>query len=438
MRKRVVFSVFGLAVLLLSCHKQAESEFPQPGRLVTLMATCVESESRVVLSSISGETIWNKGDSVSVFRGGFPKNIGARFTGNTGAKVGSITFQDISSIGSSETVETVAAVPYRVENRLSGHTLHSVIPTEQVYREESYAPKSVLLTAVTLDDKLKFRYACAVLCLEVKPNNDVSIQSVKLSSAAGEKIAGAVAVNLQKPNQPVVTVAEDGSNSIVLKNADDSPVSINSGEKKKFYFCVAPVALSEGYIVEVALSETEVLSFRNTAVRGLEAGTLSGIQCGISSQSVSIIIDFDTDFTPELPDQITRPQTDGDTYFFKNAASSGEEYSITSYSKYYLTEVNGHKCFRFNDVGSCLLLPSIHDKRLRSMKARIMTISSYKEMSISSKKNSDDGYVVSRTKFYNNAWTSSDANEEVKENTPLYLYTHGNNTQIESIELYFE
>ena len=433
MRKRIVFSVCALAALLLSCNKQAESEAPQTGRLVTMTATCAESESRVVLSSSTGKTIWNKGDSVSIFRGDSPLNIGARFTGNAGATVGSITFQDLAPIGPGETVETVAAVPYRVGNSLSGRTLNSVIPAEQQYRKGSYAPKSVLLTAVTSDDKLKFRYACAVLCLEVKPNGNlpVSVQSVKLSSAKGEKIAGAVAVDLQNPDQPVVTVAEDGRESIVLETADGSPVSINPGETEKFYFCVAPVALSEGYVVEVALSEAEVLRFRNTAVRNLEAGTLSGIQCGIS-QSVSIIIDFHTTvFTPSIPKSNTT--VGGKTYSF---TYEGNNYSIVTSSTHRLINVGGYNCLRFDNNGtsSYLQLPSIEGMRLRSFGA--MVRGDYdKNMAVSSTASSA-GDVVPNMSVKTGVMTY--APSFAVENSPLYLYSAAKNTQIARIELYFE
>lgn len=434
MRKRIVFCVCALAALLLSCNKQGGSEASQTGRQVTLTATCAESESRVVLSSNTGKTVWNKGDSVSIFRGGFPVNIGARFTGNSGATVGSITFCDIAPIGPEEMVETVAAVPYRPENSLSGRTLHTVIPTEQVYRKGSFAPKSVLLTAVTTEDKLKFRYACAVLCLEVKPNGNlpVAVQSVTLSSAAGEKIAGAVAVDLQDPDQPAVSVDEEsGSDSINLAAADGSPVSITPGETEKFYFCVAPVALSEGYVVEVALSEAEVLRFRNTAVRSLEAGTLSGIQGGIS-QSVSIIIDFhSTVFTPSIPKSNTT--VEGKTYSF---TYEGNDYSIVTSSTHRLINVGGYNCLRFDNSGttSCLQLPGIEGMRLRSFGA--MVRGDYEKTLAVSSTPSSSGDVVPLTTIKTGEMTYTPS--FAVENSPLYLYSAAKNTQIARIELYFE
>ena len=162
---------------------------------------------------------------------------------------------------------------------------------------------------------------------------------------------------------------------------------------------------------------------------------LLGIECNISP-SVALIIDFDTTFSPALPTSATTPDESGATHTFTNAASSGGQYSITAYSTYYGPTVSGQKCFRFNTSGSCLLLPSIPGMRLRSMKARVMTTQASKPMSVASTKGSTAGDVVPRTDFISGELTSAVAYGKV--DTPLYLCTHSVNTQIESIELYFE
>ena len=57
-------------------------------------------------------------------------------------------------------------------------------------------------------------------------------------------------------------------------------------------------------------------------------------------------------------------------------------------------------------------------------------------MSVASTKGSTAGDVVPRTDFISGELTSAVAYGSA--DTPLYLCTHSVNTQIESIELYFE
>lgn len=437
MMKRIVYA-FCILALALSCTKQAGPVSEPSGRLVSMSVTCDASDSRVMLNS-GLQTVWNKGDYVSVFYNGSSENTQAAFKGNDGATSGNITFQDMSGNDPGTVLGTTyAAIPYRGKNSLSAQVLHSAIPAVQYYKADSYDPESVLLVSSTTSGQLTFRYACSVLCLEVKAGGSqaLTVKSITLSSAAGEAIAGDVDVDMQNPAQPAVALGEDTGASVVLCAANGADMcTIEAGGSKKFYFCAAPVALSEGYVFDVCLSDGETVRVRNTAARLLEAASLLGVECSISP-SVVIIIDFDTTFSPALPGSKTTPADEGAVHTFTNASSVGGQYSITSYAEYYLTTVSGQKCFRFNKSGSNLLLPSIPGMRLRSMKAKILTNSGSKPMSIASVKNSSAGDVVPRTDFISDELTSAIAYGSV--DTPLYLYTHSVNTQIESIELYFE
>ena len=436
--KRIIFA-FCVVASVLSCAKQGGTTDEPSGRTVTLSAKCDAACSKVMLTS-GLQTVWNNGDPVSVFYNGTNVNSRALFTGSDGAASGEISFQVESGVGGGEiSGTTFAAIPYRETNRLSGQVLHGSIPAVQYYRNGSYDPEAVLLVASTPSTSLTFRYACSVLCLEVEAGGSLplTIHSITLSSAAGEAIAGGVAVDMQDPSQPSLSPEGEGGSSIELRPAatESDLCTIPAGSSAKFYFCVAPVALAQGYVFDVHLSGDETVRVRNTAAKQLEMAGLLGIECSISP-SVAIIIDFDTAFSPALPTSATTPPESGATHTFTNAASSGGQYSITAYSKYYAPTVSGQKCFRFNDSGSCLLLPSIPGMRLRSMKAKILTNSGSKPMSVASTKGSSAGDIVPRTDFLNDELISAVAYGTT--DAPLYLYTHSVNTQIESIELYFE
>ncbi len=436
--KRIIFA-FCIVALVLSCAKQGGSVSETYDRNVTLSVNCDAAGSKVMLNSLL-QTVWNNGDPVSVFYNGSSVNSRALFTGSDGAASGDIAFQVASDIGGGQiSGTTYAAIPYRETNRLSGQVLYSSIPAVQYYRNASYDPEAVLLVASTSSTSMTFRYACSVLCLEVKAGGSLplTINSITLSSAAGEAIAGSVAVDMQNPSTPALSLDGAGVSSIELRPAtsESTLCTIASGSSAKFYFCAASVALAQGYVFDVNLSGDETVRVRNTTAKRLDMAGLFGIECNISP-SVAIIIDFDTSFSPALPTSATTPGESGATHTFTNAASSGGQYSITAYSKYYQPTVSGQKCFRFNDSGSCLLLPSIPGMRLRSMKARILTNSGSKPLSIASTKGSAAGDIVPRTDFASGELVSAVAYGT--KDAPLYLCTHSVNTQIESIELYFE
>lgn len=435
--KRIIFA-FCVVALALSCTKQGGPASEPSGRTVTLSVNCEAAASKVMLNSLL-QTVWNNGDPVSVFYNGSTVNAKGLFMGSDGTASGDITFKDASGTGGGViSGTTYAAIPYRETSRLSGAVLHGTIPAVQYYRNGSYDPEGVLLVASTPSTSLTFRYACSVLCLEVQAGGSLplAISSITLSSAAGEAIAGSVAVDMQNPSQPALSIEGTGGSSIELRPAasESSLCTIAAGSSEKFYFCVAPVALAQGYFFDVQ-SDDGTVRVRNTAAKQLEMAGLLGIECNIS-HAVAIVIDFDTSFSPALPSSATTPPESGATHTFTNAASSGGQYSITAYSKYYGPTVSGQKCFRFNDSGSCLLLPSIPGMRLKNMKARVLTNSGSKPMSIASTKGSTAGDIVPRTDFVSGELTSAVAYGTV--DSPLYLCTHSVNTQIESIELYFE
>ena len=434
--KRIIFA-FCIVALVLSCAKQGGSVSETYDRNVTLSVNCDAPGSKVMLNSLL-QTVWNNEDQVSVFYNGTSVNSRALFTGSEGASSGDISFQDVSGLGGEVSGTTYAVIPYRETNRLSGQVLHASIPAVQYYRNGSYDPAAVLLVASTPSTSLTFRYACSVLCLEVKAGGSLPLTINSIEEIMRELRAklGSVAVDMQNPSQPALSIEGTGGSSIELRPAasESSLCTIAAGSSEKFYFCVAPVALAQGYFFDVR-SGDETVRVRNTAATQLEMAGLLGIECNIS-RAVAIFIDFDTSFSPALPSSATTPPESGATHTFTNAGSSGGQYSITAYSKYYGPTVSGQKCFRFNDSGSCLLLPSIPGMRLRNMKARVLTNSGSKPMSIASTKGSTAGDIVPRTDFVSGELTSAVAYGTV--DSPLYLCTHSVNTQIESIELYFE
>lgn len=431
MMKKKFFTYCCLFLALISCKRQVVI---QHDSMVVLHAAYAQTPTKVGLDS-DLKTIWTDGDRVSVFYAGETENSNAVFTGKTGSRSGEIQFSvpDIKLEGN-----TYAAIPYRESNSLNGSVLHLSVPAVQTYTASTYDPKSVLMVASTPVDDLQFRYACAVVCLEVRPNGvlPVDVKSITLSAAGGENIAGAVAVDMSNPEQPRCSMEGKGCSSIEMRSGTSVMCTIPSGTSERFYFCVAPAALSQGYSFDVQLSNGSHVISRNTAARSLEEATLTVTRCGITSQK-SIILDFnDLSFNPALPSSTTYTTEDGSKFSFTNP-SDGKNYSICAYSLesgFRKQTVDGYLCLRFNGVGDCLQLPAIPGMKLTRFGAMVRQQSS-KAMRLSSTR-SDAGDIVPAVTYRNAEMTYSVANGRI--DSPLYLYMPSNNTQISRIELYFE
>lgn len=430
------FSIIAIvAVLAASCSKQ-ETQMMEDNSLrsVTLNATCSGAGSKVMLDSCL-KTVWNMGDSVSVFYEGSSVNARASYIGEDGAVTGSIVFSDTSR---TSTGSTIAAIPYRSGNRRSGSILYSRIPFAQYCKEGSYDGSAALLVASSSTDKLDFRYACAVLCFELKSYSSAAlgIRSITLSSEAGEYIAGDVRVDMSCPDSPRVSVTENGISSIVLSGGELSPTyTIPAYGSRKFYFCVAPSELSGGYRYDILLSDGTIVTGRNTSSLKFVPGELYSIRCGFS-RLYHIVIDFgETSFNPALPASSTTAS--GTVHTFTNP-SDGNSYSIRAYSSggYYRTKVDDSYCLRFNAAGDCLKLPSMAGKRLARFGAMVRQSAAYKPMSVSSTRSSSGDVVPSLNYTAGEmTWTSV---YDAAADTPLYLYMEQINTQISRIEMYFE
>lgn len=153
---------------------------------------------------------------------------------------------------------------------------------------------------------------------------------------------------------------------------------------------------------------------------------------------VSVFIDFSGEFTPAIPTTATTLSADGATHSF---TYQGTTYSITAFppnsgTKYYIVTASGQKCLRFNDVGSCLQLPTIPGMRLASLSIYVITSAGNKPISVSATKGSSAGEIVPSTPFLADQWTSAVA--KATPDIPLYLYMHSKNTQIKAIELFYE
>ena len=431
-----------MLALLISCERQVVP--PEEDGAVRMTVSCAEAASKVSLDP-GLKTVWNRSDLLSVFYRG-SANSKAVFTGEDKSPAGPISFKCPASGDSDKVSGTYAVIPYRKDNTLTGNIIHSSIPAVQHYKAGSFDPEAVLLTAFSENENLNFRYACSVLSLELKCEGTLPIvvESVALSAIGGESLAGDVAIDMQDPANPVTSPENHGSSTIELCSNTGAPLcTITKGKSEFFYFCVAPGELSKGYEFSIRCSDaplSRTVVSRNTAASVLEAGKLSGITCMTSVQK-TIVIDFNTvSFTPSLPSASTAPSAYSYSYSF-----DGGRYSIMpnpNGGKFYLTEVDGVKCLRFDAAKSCLRLPYITGMSLKVLGVRVLQGDSVsgKSLSLSSSDVMEGDRIpediVPLQRFPNKEMTRCYV--DVAPNTPLYLFMEQINIQLSRIEMVFE
>lgn len=379
-----------------------------------------------------GRTLWHADDKLSVFYQGSLENACAQYIGEDGAASGSflLSLKEMPMGG-----PTVAVCPFREDNSLNGSVISTKIPDRQPFVDGSYGTSSPALVACAQNDNLTFRYACAVvaLCLRTGSSAEVSVTDVKMKSAKGEAVAGALAVDISDPSTPLVSVV-DGTDAVQM-DFGVSPLKVGNGIEPVCCFCIAPGYLSGGYEFCVTYQDGAVQTVKCTGPVRLEAGKMYFVQACLT-QKTGVVLDFSNreSFNPSIPSSATK--TEGAVHSFKNPLDNAE-YSLTASSPtggYYWKKVNSKGCLRFNSPGDWLLLPAIGGKRLVRVGVTLQQSAS-KSFTLSSTPDST-GDIMPPTSF------KPDEMQYVpvisQPGQKVYMNMTSNNMQISRIELEYE
>ena len=217
--KHYYFSLFALALLsLAACKKEQTPDTPQ----TPATAEKIDIQAR-------NEFGWKKADKVSIFDS--KKNNLFRSQG-----IGEVAI--ISGEAIKESV-LYGLVPYDETAKLSEGSISASIPTNQTIQAEQLPYLSVAKS--DNPEEMQFHLVCAFLKFSLA--SDASgVSNVKVSSTAGETLAGAV------------TVSFDSDSPALSASSTQSQVSATAfeGEFKagaNYYVAVLPGTYSEGFTV---------------------------------------------------------------------------------------------------------------------------------------------------------------------------------------------
>lgn len=280
--KKVVVAL-AAAALLAGCQKP-EVEVPVESNDV--FSASVEefgAQTKTALSA-GNQVVWSTRDRLAIFQGSSLANeyeIAESSAGKANA-----TFTRVMSSGNdfyagTELPCNVAFYPYAEELCLEGdmsaegkkvYTVSAVVlPTIQMYQENSFASGAfpmVAVTQVTEDHNLNFKNVLGAMKLQLKGTQKV--KSIKVEGANGEKLSGAATVTAYANNiNPEIKMSADAATEVTLNCGDG--VQLNETEATNFYVALPPVLFQNGFTVTVTDVEektyTVSASTANTILR---------------------------------------------------------------------------------------------------------------------------------------------------------------------------
>ena len=210
--KKYIFAAFALMMAAAGCQKpDGLEEFAAEARENILTAS-MNADTRTMLGDKDNSqyaNLWSEGDQIAVFLDGEGQKLG--YTLKEGAGTPKATFTGTGSADS-----YVAVYPASAAEAISGKTLNLELPDEQTYAESSFGPGSFPMVAVSNTQDLTFRNLCAVL--KVVMTGTGTVKSIRFT--ANDKsifVAGKATADISDPAAPTLTMAENGSNSVILK-----------------------------------------------------------------------------------------------------------------------------------------------------------------------------------------------------------------------------
>ena len=165
-----------------------------------------EESSRIQLDY--GETVWTKGDLVSVFYKSY-ENMQWQFEGETGDKSGTLKCIK-GNIGEQTMDNVVIAYPYSDKYAISLTTggLDAILPAEQSYMYNSFGLDASLMVANSEFTQFTLKNVLGWLKVQLKGDGQI-VEKITLKGNNNEQVAGLIHIDT---TTATATLSSNGSN----------------------------------------------------------------------------------------------------------------------------------------------------------------------------------------------------------------------------------
>ena len=257
MRAKCLIGLGLLAMLAASCALDAPSASEQ-GLYPSITAGFDNGATKVSVDE-AGDVVWNEGDKIALFY----HNVGALcYVLEEGAGSTSGTFGYSNGADGGSTIPYICGFyPYAREVKLSTDGEFSFQwPAVQAYAENSFAPGSNPMVAVSQEPSLYFRNLGGWLVLPLW-GESASVKSITLCGAAGEPLAGPAVAYASPYEAPYVSMGDDAVGEVVLTCKEPVTVGETEDEATRFWFVLPPTRFEEGFGIKITYADGEEKEF---------------------------------------------------------------------------------------------------------------------------------------------------------------------------------
>ncbi|MBR5131615.1 MAG: Omp28-related outer membrane protein [Alistipes sp.] len=254
------------AVMFAACSEDVNIDInnPTPEEEANLESYAIEvgfeaeNETRIALNE-SLETVWQKGDLVSVFYKGTTMTQW-KFQGETGDKSGTIV--PVAMPGSSTINSNIVVLyPYGTDYTYSGGTgVTATIGNEQTYAPNSYGTNGNILVARSQTSEMKLRNVYGWIKLLITDDAASSVKSIRLRGNRNEQLSGRIQFGTDGENASFVNGGTPAT-EVVLNCGEGVALS---SEPTAFLIGLVPQAFEEGIAIEIESTEGKTMTKATT------------------------------------------------------------------------------------------------------------------------------------------------------------------------------
>ncbi len=304
--KRFVFAVAVLMLFACSKEDQAPELALQPAEGGTSVFYA-ETEGAPgtgtkVYADDQLRLLWNANDSITIFNKSTQNKLYC-FTGDDGDSGGSFDYiSGSSSTSPTSLADNYALYPYfgSASINSTGTQITTVLPYEQIYKENSFGDGANTMVAVCDGDEnhLSFKNVCGFIKFRFYGHN-IKIKKVTLEGNGREQIAGRALITPSMDDDP--TVVFDGSAAIAFRYINlicpqPVPIGLTGSEATDFILVVPPVTFANGFkvrVTDILGGVSEVATTNSLTIERNRMETMEAV--AIVPDYSNAYVDFDDD-----------------------------------------------------------------------------------------------------------------------------------------------
>lgn len=196
---------------------------------------------------------WHEDDRLTTFYGN-TLNRQYKFNGKSGDNSGTFSLVPNGELGTGNAFDCIYALyPYSETAKISDEGAISLtLPAVQSYAENSFGRGANTMIAVTenLEDTfLAFKNACGYLKLKLYAPEGGMVKSIEIKGNNGEKIAGKATATIRFGEAPIVTMADDATDTITLDCGDGIILGTTAETATEFWIVIPDVSFTKGFTV---------------------------------------------------------------------------------------------------------------------------------------------------------------------------------------------